>query len=604
VVHFDGAYTYTSGGGYSYAVRLVRAGQPLGPLLNPARPDADYLARNDGTATHMATGLMWQRCAKGQSWAGGTCTGAAATYTWDQANALKDAFAGQSDWRLPTIAELESLVNFSAAGPSINGVVFPATEATAFWSSVPYVFNSGDAWYTDFSEGIVDTNSKSFNYQVRLVRTDATVVASRTLSVTKAGAGTLTSTPAGIACGTACSASFFNASSVTLTAKPDAGSTFTGWSGACTGSGICVVNMNAARSVTANFKTAPFTLATTGVSGGVITAPVATVTNKLTFNRADIGKTGAVYITGVAPSSFLSTQPTAVAAVKAKAATPMAGSTATSALVLIQLTSSGWKPVVNGQLIAYASGVLGDQLSAQTILTNTDTSTLAGAQFCVGYGTSAAEMSDAARMQLVATVPDPSATSASRQSCLVTDTLQVQTGWNLLGNSRSQSIQVSSLYSDAGWVNTVWKWDATQKRWQIYAPSMDASALQNLINDKGYGVLAEIKPGDGYWVQATAPASVMLPSGTSFNLSNANLVPGWNQVTTATSQSPAALSASLGSFNSLWAWDSASQAWYFYAPSLDTGTALADYARANGYLDFAATGKTLGSGVGFWLSRP
>jgi hypothetical protein len=67
---------------------------------------------------------------------------------------------------------------------------------------------------------------------------------------------------------------------------------------------------------------------------------------------------------------------------------------------------------------------------------------------------------------------------------------------------------------------------------------------------------------------------------------------------------PSALSASLGSVTSLWAWDGTSQAWYFYAPSLDTGTGLADYIQGNGYLDFVATGKTLGSGVGFWLNRP
>jgi hypothetical protein len=281
----------------------------------------------------------------------------------------------------------------------------------------------------------------------------------------------------------------------------------------------------------------------------------------------------------------------------------MAAATA-SGLVLIQLTSEGWKQVVNGQLIPYASGVLGDQLAAQNILTNTNTSNLSGAQFCVGYGTSAEEMNEAGRMQLVATVPDASGQSDSRQSCLVTDSLQVQTGWNLLGNSRSQSIQAASLYSDATWVTALWKWDATLKQWQIYAPSMDASALQSLVTEKGYGALVDIKPGDGYWVQATAPASVMLQPGTTFNLTNANLTSGWNLVTTGSSQTPSALSASLGNLTSLWAWDATTQAWYFYAPSLDSGTTLADYARTNGYLDFVATGKTLGNGVGFWVRRP
>jgi hypothetical protein len=75
------------------------------------------------------------------------------------------------------------------------------------------------------------------------------------LTVTKAGAGsgTVTSAPAGINCGPSCSASFNINTMVTLTATPVAGSTFTNWTGACTGAGGCTVTMSAARAVTANF---------------------------------------------------------------------------------------------------------------------------------------------------------------------------------------------------------------------------------------------------------------------------------------------------------------------------------------------------------------
>jgi len=74
-----------------------------------------------------------------------------------------------------------------------------------------------------------------------------------TVSKTGAGTGTVTSTPAGIDCGATCSFSFNNNTMVTLTAAPAAGSTFTSWSGACTGSGGCTVTMSAARTVTATF---------------------------------------------------------------------------------------------------------------------------------------------------------------------------------------------------------------------------------------------------------------------------------------------------------------------------------------------------------------
>ncbi len=77
-----------------------------------------------------------------------------------------------------------------------------------------------------------------------------------TLAVSKTGngAGTVTSAPAGISCGSTCSYEFAKGTKVTLTAAPDSGSTFSGWSGAgCSGTQTCSVTLNAAASVQANF---------------------------------------------------------------------------------------------------------------------------------------------------------------------------------------------------------------------------------------------------------------------------------------------------------------------------------------------------------------
>jgi List-Bact-rpt repeat protein/putative Ig domain-containing protein len=76
-----------------------------------------------------------------------------------------------------------------------------------------------------------------------------------TLTVTMAGigGGSAASSPVGIACPTTCGATFKSGTVVTLTATPDAGSAFAGWSGACTGTGTCTLTMNAAQSVTATF---------------------------------------------------------------------------------------------------------------------------------------------------------------------------------------------------------------------------------------------------------------------------------------------------------------------------------------------------------------
>ncbi len=76
------------------------------------------------------------------------------------------------------------------------------------------------------------------------------------LTVTEAGdgTGTVTSSPAGINCPTTCSANFASGTQVTLTPSPVEGSSFGGWSGACSGQGPCVVTVTAAASVTATFN--------------------------------------------------------------------------------------------------------------------------------------------------------------------------------------------------------------------------------------------------------------------------------------------------------------------------------------------------------------
>ena len=66
-----------------------------------------------------------------------------------------------------------------------------------------------------------------------------------TVSITGGGAGTVTSSPAGISCGSDCSESYAYNTAVTLTATPyPVLSAFTGWSGDCTGTGSCVVTMD------------------------------------------------------------------------------------------------------------------------------------------------------------------------------------------------------------------------------------------------------------------------------------------------------------------------------------------------------------------------
>jgi hypothetical protein len=71
------------------------------------------------------------------------------------------------------------------------------------------------------------------------------------------GSGTVSSSPAGISCSASCAHGFAAGTDVTLTAAADVGSTFSGWSGACTGIGPCHVKLEGDLSVVAGFEAQP-----------------------------------------------------------------------------------------------------------------------------------------------------------------------------------------------------------------------------------------------------------------------------------------------------------------------------------------------------------
>ena len=150
-------------------------------------PTSDFVINSDGTVTHTPTGLMWMRCALGQKWNGTTCSGSATTMNWGTAlntaaginSGTSDAdgdgatgFAGHTDWRVPNITELVSIVERRCYSPSINENLFPATSASAiFWtSSTIAAYRPGGGWQVNFADGDTDWNAKTSNASVRLVR--------------------------------------------------------------------------------------------------------------------------------------------------------------------------------------------------------------------------------------------------------------------------------------------------------------------------------------------------------------------------------------------------------------------------------------------------
>jgi uncharacterized repeat protein (TIGR02543 family) len=167
-----------------------------------------------------------------------------------------------------------SLVNFMAeidagqpvflnlAGHSIVGVGYDSASTTIYIH---------DTW--DNSTHTMTWGGTYSGMALQSVSIVKLAPVSYTLTVGKSGtgSGTVTSSPIGIDCGSTCSANFNSATVVTLSAVATTGSTFAGWSGACTGSGTCQVSMDAAKSVTANFSQITYTLTANNDSHGTVT---------------------------------------------------------------------------------------------------------------------------------------------------------------------------------------------------------------------------------------------------------------------------------------------------------------------------------------------
>jgi hypothetical protein len=147
--------------------------QIIKPYIDHRWEDSRYIDHKDGTVTDTKTGLMWKQCSEGLS--GRNCTGTARKYTYKTAIERADAsannpFATYSDWRLPNIKELRSLVAFDRYNPTINSRLFPNTPTYNFWSSSPYAKNTNLAWKLFFSNGDDNYGSRGYGHYVRLVR--------------------------------------------------------------------------------------------------------------------------------------------------------------------------------------------------------------------------------------------------------------------------------------------------------------------------------------------------------------------------------------------------------------------------------------------------
>ena len=177
--------------GVSVAALMLAAGAGAGvscdnenSAVPASTPSTVFTQHDDGTVTHLGTGLMWMRCSLGQTWESdpGTCEGNASSYVWNNAlNAVlsfnapggfngEAGFAGYDDWRMPNRNELATIVEESCWLPMINATLFPNTPGSWYLSASPSAVSAEEVWHIGFGYGTVDSRAKSSTGVVRLVR--------------------------------------------------------------------------------------------------------------------------------------------------------------------------------------------------------------------------------------------------------------------------------------------------------------------------------------------------------------------------------------------------------------------------------------------------
>jgi hypothetical protein len=128
-------------------------------LTNITASLAGYIDNGDGTVTDTATELMWEQGTQGN-------------VRWERAGPRCDSLklANYTDWRLPTKAEIETLVDDSRNPPTIDTSFFPDTESATYWSSTVYPNLSNTVWVARFHLGDISFEFTALSAYVKAVR--------------------------------------------------------------------------------------------------------------------------------------------------------------------------------------------------------------------------------------------------------------------------------------------------------------------------------------------------------------------------------------------------------------------------------------------------
>jgi hypothetical protein len=261
----------------SGSLRMVRS---LNTVLS-LEEKAKFHDNGNGTATDVTTGLTWMRCALGQTWDGFKGIGDPYLLTREDALSIRHTFAGFDDWRLPSIGELNSIVDRTKKNPCANTDIF-ASMVMGKYISVPLIRIKNNFCFINFVNGDINFNSLDSSGISRLVRGEyrhSSVESGKSpilissnnetkghqlsFHTSGSGSGNVTCTPN--------QTSHAVGSLVTLSATPETGSQFIGWSGDITESAPTFsFSMDSAKTVIAHFARLSFALdeTTTGSGSG------------------------------------------------------------------------------------------------------------------------------------------------------------------------------------------------------------------------------------------------------------------------------------------------------------------------------------------------
>lgn len=123
-------------------------------------PTQRFVDNGDGTVTDTTTGLMWSKEDIGDR------------QSWEPADKACRALtlAGFSDWRLPTRAELLTLVDDTRHEPVIDVSAFPACKSSWYWTGTLTAWDPSCAWFVYFSGGSTSYYRRGSGAFVRAVR--------------------------------------------------------------------------------------------------------------------------------------------------------------------------------------------------------------------------------------------------------------------------------------------------------------------------------------------------------------------------------------------------------------------------------------------------